>query len=222
MWKNLPNTECNQRSISIQLNSIATAYIGYSASELLQSSTCSLKKQGTRVFRKFHPERADEKLSVPLNYYLVNGAHQQANGFYECVRRKTASNLGKAMGKGECQRCFGKKRKNSAFLPNTARKKMAKSPKNHSKPFNGFFKFSIDLEPVVVLHKNRINPTKRCGEKYIHRDESRQMSRVGKNEINFTSPSANKLRSARPANALHLKSTLARMLIYDRAYPEKH
>ena len=89
------------------------------------------------------------------------------------------------MGKGECQMCFGKKRKNSAFLPNTAPKKMAKSRTNHSKPFNGFFKFSIDLEPVVVLHKNRINPTKRCGEKHIHRDESRQMSRVGKKRNQF-------------------------------------
>ena len=49
LWKNLPNTECNQRFISIHLNSIGTAYKGYSASELLQSSTCSFKKQGFSV-----------------------------------------------------------------------------------------------------------------------------------------------------------------------------
>ena len=125
------------------------------------------------------------------------------------------------MGKGECQMCFGKKRKNSAFLPNTARKKMAKSPKNHSKPFNGFFKFSIDLEPVVVLHKNLINPTKRCGKNIYTEMKADRCHGWEKNEIIFTCPSANRLRSARPANALHLKNTLARMLIYDRAYPEK-
>ena len=43
-----------------------------------------------------------------------------------------------------------------------------------------------------------------------------------KNEIIFTCPSANRLRSARPANALHLKTTSARLPIYDRAYPEMH
>ena len=68
------------------------------------------------------------------------------------------------MRKEECQMCFEKKTKNSAFFAKYCPKKMAKSPKNHSKPLNRIFKFLIDLEPVVVLHKNRINPTKRCGE----------------------------------------------------------
>ena len=126
------------------------------------------------------------------------------------------------MGKGEYQMCFEKKTEKISFFCQILPEKMAKNPKNYSKPLNWILKFLLDLEPVVVLHKNRINPTKRCGEKYIHRDESREMSRVGKNEIIFTCPNANRLRSARPANALHLKSTLARMLIYDRAYREKH
>ena len=47
-------------------------------------------------------------------------------------------------------------------------------------------------------------------------------SQLGKNEIIFTCPSENRLHSARPENALHLKSTLARMPFYDGAYPEKH
>ena len=80
------------------------------------------------------------------------------------------------MRKEECQMCFEKKTKNSAFFAKYCPKKMAKSPKNHSKPLNRIFKFLIDLEPVVVLHKNRINPTKRCGGKYIHRDESREVT----------------------------------------------
>ena len=126
------------------------------------------------------------------------------------------------MGKGECQMCFGKKTEKLSFFAKYCPKKMAKSPKNHSKPLNWILRFLIDLEPVVVLHKNRINPTKRCGGKYIHREENREMSRVGKNEIIFTCPSANRLRSARPANALHLKTTSARLPIYDRAYPEMH
>ena len=89
------------------------------------------------------------------------------------------------MGKGECQLCFEKKTKNSVFFAKYCPKKMAKSPKNHSKLLNWIFKSLIDLEPVVVLHKNRINPTKRCGGKYIHRDESREMSRVGKKRNHF-------------------------------------
>ena len=49
-----------------------------------------------------------------------------------------------------------------------------------------------------------------------------EKSRLGKNEIIFTCPSENRFHSARPENALHLKSTLARMPFNDRAYPEKH
>ena len=49
-----------------------------------------------------------------------------------------------------------------------------------------------------------------------------EKSRLGKNEIIFTCLSENRLHSARPENALHLKSTLARMPFYDGAYPEKH
>ena len=49
-----------------------------------------------------------------------------------------------------------------------------------------------------------------------------EKSRLGKNDIFFTCPSENRLHSARPENALHLKSTLSRMPFYDRVYPEKH
>ena len=45
------------------------------------------------------------------------------------------------MGKGECQMCFGKKRKNSAFLPNTAQKKWQKVPKITVSLSTGFLSF---------------------------------------------------------------------------------
>ena len=80
----------------------------------------------------------------------------------------------------------------------------------------------IDPEPVVVLYKNRINPTNRYWKKYTQRDETQRESLRGKNAIVFTRLSENRLHSARPENALHLNSTLARMPFYDRAYPEKH
>ena len=80
----------------------------------------------------------------------------------------------------------------------------------------------IDREPTVVLHKNRIYPTNRFRENYTQRDELQRKSELGKNEISFTYPCANRLRSARPENALHVRGTLARLLIYDGAYPEEH
>ena len=80
----------------------------------------------------------------------------------------------------------------------------------------------IDPQPVVVLYKNRINPTNRYWKKYTQRDETQRESLRGKNAIVFTCLSENRLHSARPENALHLNSTLARMPFYDRAYPEKH
>ena len=127
------------------------------------------------------------------------------------------------MGKGEYQMCFEKKTEKISFFCQILPEKMAKNPKNYSEPLNWILKFLLDLEPVVVSHTQKPDKSdQKVREKTINRDESREMSRVGKNEIIFTCPNANRLRSARPANALHLKSTLARMLIYDRAYPEKH
>ena len=62
---------------------------------------------------------------------------------------------------------------------------MAKSPKNHSKPLNWIFKFLIDLEPVVVLRKNVINPTNRYRENYTHRDETQWEVTAGKKRYLF-------------------------------------
>ena len=117
---------------------------------------------------------------------------------------------------------FRKKNEKLSFFAKYCPKKMAKSPKNHSKPLNWISKSLIDLEPVVVLHKNRINPTKRCGENIYTEMKAERCHGWEKNEIIFTCLSANRLHSARPENALHLKRTLARLLIYDGAQPEKH
>ena len=82
---------------------------------------------------------------------------------------------------------------------------------------------TIDREPVVVSNTNWINPTSRHRENYTERDEMQtEVTGWGKNETIHTCPSANRLHSARPENALHLKRTLAGLLINDGAYPEKH
>ena len=117
---------------------------------------------------------------------------------------------------------FRKKTEKLSFFAKYCPKKMAKSPKNHSKPLNWILRFLIDLEPVVVLHKNRINPTNRYWKKYTQKDETQRESRLGKNAIVFTCLSENRLHSARPAKALHLKTTSTRLPIYDRAYREMH
>ena len=65
-----------------------------------------------------------------------------------------------------------KKIEELSFFAKDSAEKMAKSPKNYSKPLNWIFKFLIHLEPVVVLHKNLINPTNRYRENYTHRDET--------------------------------------------------
>ena len=86
----------------------------------------------TWVFIYFHPKLAAEKLSVPFNYCFAKGAKQEANGSYDSVRRKRASKLGKAVGKGKSQSCFDKIRKHSRFAKNWPKEKWQKNTASQS------------------------------------------------------------------------------------------